>query len=108
VPDIAAAAAEYVARFGYRVCGAMVHDPVQTAQVQFLSLTESVPYVELVTPDGPESKLSNALRKGGGLNHLCYLSPRSTRTAGGCASQACFCCSLRSRRRRFPAGALPG
>jgi methylmalonyl-CoA/ethylmalonyl-CoA epimerase len=30
--------------------------------------------VELVAPDGPESKLINALRKGGGLNHLCYES----------------------------------
>jgi len=75
VPDIAEAAARYVARFGYRVCSEIVHDPVQTARVQFLSLTGSVPYVELVTPDGPESKLSNALSKGGGLNHLCYLSP---------------------------------
>ena len=31
--------------------------------------------IELVTPDGPNSKLANALKKGGGLNHLCYLSP---------------------------------
>jgi methylmalonyl-CoA/ethylmalonyl-CoA epimerase len=74
VPDIAAAAAEYVAKFGYRVCGPIVHDPVQTAHVQFLALTDSAPYVELVTPDGPQSKLSNALKKGGGLNHLCYTS----------------------------------
>jgi methylmalonyl-CoA/ethylmalonyl-CoA epimerase len=75
VPDIVQAAAQYVANFGYRVCSAVVHDPVQTAQVQFLSLTDSIPFVELVTPDGPASKLSNALKKGGGLNHLCYLSP---------------------------------
>jgi methylmalonyl-CoA/ethylmalonyl-CoA epimerase len=75
VPDIAAAAGQYVARFGYRVCGPIVHDPVQTAHVQFLALTESVPYIEMVTPDGPQSKLSNALKKGGGLNHLCYATP---------------------------------
>jgi methylmalonyl-CoA/ethylmalonyl-CoA epimerase len=75
VPDIPAAAAQYAARFGYRACSSVVHDPVQTAQVQLLSLTDSIPYVELVTPDGSESKLSGAMKKGGGLNHLCYLSP---------------------------------
>jgi methylmalonyl-CoA/ethylmalonyl-CoA epimerase len=75
VPDIALAAGQYVAKFGYHVCGPIVHDPVQTARVQFLALTDSIPYVELVTPDGPDSKLSNALKKGGGLNHLCYVSP---------------------------------
>jgi methylmalonyl-CoA/ethylmalonyl-CoA epimerase len=75
VPDIAQAAGQYAARFGYRVYGEIVHDPVQTAYVQFLSLSGSIPFVELVTPDGPESKLSNALKKGGGLNHLCYISP---------------------------------
>jgi methylmalonyl-CoA/ethylmalonyl-CoA epimerase len=74
VPDIAAAAEQYVARFGYRIDGPVVHDPVQTAHVQFLSLGGALPCVELVTPDGPKSKLSNALKKGGGLNHLCYLS----------------------------------
>lgn len=75
VPDIAEAAGQYVANFGYRVCSEIIHDPVQTAHVQFLALTDSIPYVELVTPDSPNSKLSNALKKGGGLNHLCYLSP---------------------------------
>jgi methylmalonyl-CoA/ethylmalonyl-CoA epimerase len=74
VPDVAAAAAGYVAKFGYRVCSGIVHDPVQTAHVQFLALADSAPYVELVTPDGPQSKLTAALKKGGGLNHLCYLS----------------------------------
>jgi methylmalonyl-CoA/ethylmalonyl-CoA epimerase len=75
VPDIAQAASRYVETFGYRVCGPIVHDPVQTAYVQLLTLNGSVPYIELVTPDGPNSKLANALRKGGGLNHLCYLTP---------------------------------
>jgi methylmalonyl-CoA/ethylmalonyl-CoA epimerase len=75
VADIATAADQYVAKFGYRVRGPIVHDAVQTAHVQFLALSDSVPYVELVTPDGPQSKLSNALKKGGGLNHLCYATP---------------------------------
>jgi methylmalonyl-CoA/ethylmalonyl-CoA epimerase len=74
VPDIAEAAGRYVTQFGYRVCSEVVHDPVQTAHVQLLTLTGSMPFVELVTPDGVNSKLANALKKGGGLNHLCYLS----------------------------------
>ena len=94
VPDIAEAAGQYTAKFGYRLCSEIIHDPVQTAHVQFLTLTDSIPYVELVTPDGPESKLSNALKKGGGLNHLCYLSPaidedcRCLRQSGMCALQS--------------------
>jgi methylmalonyl-CoA/ethylmalonyl-CoA epimerase len=75
VADIAQAAAEYAAKFGYRVCSEVIHDPVQTAHVQFLALTDSSSCVELVTPDGPESKLAGGLRKGGGLNHLCFIAP---------------------------------
>ena len=75
VADIARAADEYVKKFGYRACSEIVHDSVQTAHVQLLTLNGSIPYIELVTPDGPDSKLANALKKGGGLNHLCYLSP---------------------------------
>ena len=74
-PDIAKTAARYVSRFGYKICSEIVHDPVQTAYVQLLSQTGDAPFVELVFPDGPSSKLSNALKKGGGLNHLCYLCP---------------------------------
>ena len=40
-PDIAEAAGQYAAKFGYRVCSEVIHDPVQTAYVQFLTLTES-------------------------------------------------------------------
>ena len=29
-------------------------------------------YLELVSSDGPDSKLMTALNKGEGLNHLCY------------------------------------
>lgn len=74
VKDIPKAAAQYVQRFGYQICSPVIHDPVQTAFVQFLKLEDDLAYVELISPDGPESKLSNALKKGGGLNHLCYKS----------------------------------
>jgi methylmalonyl-CoA/ethylmalonyl-CoA epimerase len=64
----------YVARFGYAVCTPVIHDPLQTALVQFLSLPGDQVYLELVAPDGPESLLTNAVRKGGGLNHICYIA----------------------------------
>jgi len=72
VADIAATSAAYVRRLGYVVCTEIIHDPIQTAHVQFLRLRGDPTLLELVSPDGPRSALSNALRKGGGLNHLCY------------------------------------
>src|ERR1700722_1095970 len=62
----------YVQKLGYQVHTAVIHDTTQTAYVQFLRLPGESAYVELVAPDGPQSKLSTAARKGGGLNHLCY------------------------------------
>ena len=62
----------YRERFGYLAATGSIHDPLQTAHVQFLQLPGEQTYLELVAPDGPESKLANAVRRGGGLNHLCY------------------------------------
>jgi methylmalonyl-CoA/ethylmalonyl-CoA epimerase len=64
----------YVTRFGYAVRTPVIHDPLQTALVQFLSLSGDRVYLEFVSPDGPDSRLTNAVRKGGGLNHLCYIA----------------------------------
>jgi methylmalonyl-CoA/ethylmalonyl-CoA epimerase len=72
VADIAKASGEYTGRLGYQLRSEIIHDPVQTAYVQFLHLPGDPALLELVAPDGPASKLSNALKKGGGLNHLCY------------------------------------
>jgi methylmalonyl-CoA/ethylmalonyl-CoA epimerase len=74
VRDIPKAAQTYVDRYHYRIAGEIVHDPVQTAYVQFLEGDPTGVRIELIAPDGPESKLCNALKKGGGLNHLCYIS----------------------------------
>jgi methylmalonyl-CoA/ethylmalonyl-CoA epimerase len=49
----------------------VLHDRLQTAFVQFLKLAGDRTYLELVAPDGHESKLMNAAKRGG-LNHLCY------------------------------------
>ena len=65
-------ARSYEQRFGYERATGIVHDPLQTAFVQFLRLPHERSYLELVAPDSPASKLSNTVRRGGGLHHLCY------------------------------------
>lgn len=88
VRDIAQATRDYQRRFGCEPEGGPVHDPVQTAFIQFLRFPGDSVLVELVAPDGPESKLANAVEKGGGLNHLCHSTDdieaacRSLRQAG--------------------------
>ena len=65
-------AATYRNRFGYEFATPIIHDPLQTAFVQFLKLAADRAYLEFVAPDGPESKLTQAAKRGGGLNDLCY------------------------------------
>ena len=72
VRDLPTAAAELVARLGYVVESGVIEDPVQTALVQFLRQPGTSSWLELVTPNGPTSKLSRAVASGGGLHHLCY------------------------------------
>jgi len=64
----------YIARFGYELATGIIHDPLQTALVQFLKLPGDQTYLELVAPDGPESKLSSTVKRHIHLNHLCYIS----------------------------------
>lgn len=73
VRELAPLAERYVLRFGYVAATAAIHDALQTANVQFLRLPGDRTYLELVAPDGPESKVTGAVRRGGGLNHLCYV-----------------------------------
>ena len=63
----------YVQRYGYEICTPVIHDPLQTALVQFLRLPGDQTYLEFVAPDGSESILTRATNRGG-LNHLCYTS----------------------------------
>lgn len=72
VRDIADAAPAYCRRYGYRARTEIIHDPAQTAYVQFFRIGAERQYLELVAPDGEHSKLTNALKNGGGLNHICY------------------------------------
>lgn len=72
VPEIAPVAADYAERYGYEIVTPIIHDPTQTAFVQFVRLGGDSMFLEFVAPDSPNSKLANAVRKGGSLNHLCY------------------------------------
>jgi len=75
VANIPEASALYEDRFGYKIQTPVIHDPVQGAHVQFLKLATDNSFLEFVSPDGPQSVLSNALRTGGGIHHLCYSTP---------------------------------
>ena len=72
VQHIESAVSDYVARFTYQIVTPVIHDPYQTALVQFLRLDGDRCYLEFVSPDGPQSKLSGALKRKSALNHLCY------------------------------------
>jgi methylmalonyl-CoA/ethylmalonyl-CoA epimerase len=72
VSDLGQATAFQIESFGYVKASDVIHDPTQNVFAQFLRLPGSPSFLELITPDGPESKVANALRKGGGLHHVCY------------------------------------
>jgi methylmalonyl-CoA/ethylmalonyl-CoA epimerase len=74
VKDVEEACAYYVNVYGYDICSPVVHDVTQTAMAQFLRLPGDKTFIELVAPDGPGSTLTGAIAKGGGLNHLCFLT----------------------------------
>jgi len=67
-------AESYVSRYGYEISTPVIHDPLQTAFVQFLKLPGDSSYLEFVAPDGPGSKLANVVKLGEGVHHLCFLS----------------------------------
>jgi methylmalonyl-CoA/ethylmalonyl-CoA epimerase len=70
--EIETARAFYVDVLQYQERTPVIHDPVQTAFVQFLMIPGADHYLELVMPDSETSKLQEAVRKGKTLNHLCY------------------------------------
>ena len=72
VHSIPVAAETYCRTFGYTEATQIIHDPLQTALVQFLSLTGEPAFLELIAPDSPTSKLTQTAQKRPGLHHLCY------------------------------------
>ena len=74
VPQLAPAAERMVRAFGHELVTPILHDPLQTAFVQFLRLRGDTSYLELVAPDSAASKLTQVSRRGGSLHHLCYMA----------------------------------
>ena len=74
VPDIPTASTRLTRSFGYQPVTPILHDPLQTALIQFLLLPPETVYLELVAPVSPASKLAQAAKRGGSLHHLCYLA----------------------------------
>jgi len=72
VPVIERQSAFYIDVLKYRQVTPVIHDPAQTAFVQFFAIPGSDHYIELVAPDNESSKLQRAALKGTPLNHLCY------------------------------------
>jgi len=73
VAQIEPAVALYVTRFQFQICTPIIHDRSQTAYVQFVRLPGDNVYLEFVAPDGPGSRLSNAVSNHITLHHLCYV-----------------------------------
>ncbi len=61
----------YKGCLGLTTDSAIFHDPIQKVRIQFWK-DASGNLLELIEPVGPDSPVMGALKKGGGLNHLCY------------------------------------
>lgn len=72
VQNIEDSVREYTENFGYENRSETIHDAFQTAYVRFLCLPFESVYLELVSPDSPESVLQNTLRRAPGLHHICF------------------------------------
>jgi len=71
VRDLAAYGASCQAFLGMQPASPAVHDPIQKVRIQFWC-DDTGKLLELVEPVGADSPVQEALRKGGGLNHLCF------------------------------------
>lgn len=81
VPDIEGSRSFYQDVLQYQKRTDVIHDPIQTAFVQFFVHPANNYYLELVAPDGDRSKLRNAGQKGCPLHHLCYTCESPGQTA---------------------------
>lgn len=71
--SIEESAASIATSLGATWNGNIILDPLQNVRVSFLQgLDNNEALFELVEPHGPQSPVSQFMRKGGGLHHLCY------------------------------------
>jgi methylmalonyl-CoA/ethylmalonyl-CoA epimerase len=71
VRDINAVRDTYINFLGFKPISEITPDPLQKVNVQFLA-NEKGERLELIEPADPTSPSMNALKKGGGVNHICY------------------------------------
>jgi len=72
VKDIEKSVRYYGDFFGFKKVSDIFYDENQKVNVVFLK-SECKDYVfELIEPVGKDSPVNNSLKKGGGLNHICY------------------------------------
>jgi len=74
---VVASIADSAERFTRSIRGAwdgrIIHDPFQTVHAAFLQQpSPAEALIELLQPDGPQSRVAAFLKRGGGLHHLCY------------------------------------
>jgi methylmalonyl-CoA/ethylmalonyl-CoA epimerase len=73
VSSITAVAEDFAFSMSASWDGAITHDPIQRVKVSFFSPANPAnPVFELVEPATEDSPVSNFLKKGGGLHHVCY------------------------------------
>jgi methylmalonyl-CoA/ethylmalonyl-CoA epimerase len=73
VSSISAVAEEFAVSMSARWAGEIIHDPIQRVRVAFFNpVNTRNPVFELVEPASEASPVSNFLKKGGGLHHVCY------------------------------------
>jgi len=62
----------YETCFEFDFDGAIYEDAIQKVRIAFVNLPNQNLKFELLEPLTEDSPVMNALRKGGGLNHICY------------------------------------
>jgi len=73
VPSISAVAEGFAASISACWDSRIIHDPLQRVRVAFFNPVDTRnPVFELVEPASDVSPVSNFLKKGGGLHHVCY------------------------------------
>lgn len=73
VASIEKSAASFAVSMNLEWSGRVIHDPLQTVRVSFLTPRDpGNPVVELVEPEDGRSTVASFLKRGGGLHHLCY------------------------------------
>jgi methylmalonyl-CoA/ethylmalonyl-CoA epimerase len=72
VESIERSAAQYRQCFGLQPNTRVITDETQRVNVQFLASDAGTTRVELVEPLAGELPAGGALKRGGGLNHLCF------------------------------------